>query len=185
MGKYSYENEFPLLQSLGLYASDILGDGNCLFNALSDQIFGDQHKHAEIRDRVVDYMRANKDHYAQFLGVLPGGAQRRNPKRKAAGALSSVDLAAPTQAEIDRQFENYLSTMGRGGTYGGNLEINAFSAAYNTDVKIYQADFAYMLSANGDDNGSRPVAHIAYHVSGSDLKTLFLSFPPPHILTCC
>jgi hypothetical protein len=53
--------------------------------------------------------------------------------------------------------------MARGGTYGDNMEITAFSCAYNLDVKIYQRDFAYMVAGSGDGL-QRPVAHIAYHL---------------------
>ena len=34
----SSDDEFPLLKANGLYASDISGDGDCLFHALSDQV---------------------------------------------------------------------------------------------------------------------------------------------------
>lgn len=52
--------------------------------------------------------------------------------------------------------------MARGGTYGDNMEITAFSSAYDVDVKIYQRDFAYMVTGCGNDV-QRPIAHIAYH----------------------
>jgi OTU domain-containing protein 3 len=46
------------------------------------------------------------------------------------------------------------------------MEITAFSSAFGVDVKIYQRDFAYMVSGAGDygDQTDRPVAHIAYHM---------------------
>ncbi|KAI5363049.1 Putative OTU domain, papain-like cysteine peptidase superfamily [Septoria linicola] len=155
--------EFPLLGSLGLYAADIRGDGNCLFNALSDQIYGHQNEHAAIRSRVIDYMREHADYYKQFIDVHPGGGIRRNPKRKNAGSYSSpASFEAPTPAEIDRVFENHLASMARGGTYGDNMEIVAFSSAMGYDVRIYQRDFAYVVSGNHEETG-RPVAHIAYH----------------------
>lgn len=43
------------------------------------------------------------------------------------------------------------------------MEITAFSNAYDVDVKIYQRDFAYIVSGGGD-GWDRPVAHIAYHM---------------------
>ncbi|CAD0098886.1 unnamed protein product [Aureobasidium mustum] len=115
------QEEFPLLNSLGLYAANILGDGNCLFHALSDQLYGHQKEHQVIRSKVIGYMREHADYYKQFIDAQPGG-----------------------------------------GTYGDNMEISAFSSAYNVDVKIYQRDFAYMISGSGDDR-DRDVAHIAYH----------------------
>lgn len=33
-----YADEFPLLASIGLYATPTSGEGNCLFHALSDQV---------------------------------------------------------------------------------------------------------------------------------------------------
>lgn len=155
--------DFPLLSSLGLYAAPIVGDGNCLFNALSDQLYGNQHQHAAIRARVIDYMREHAEYYKQFIDVHPGGGIRRNPKRKNAGAYSSpANYVPPSASDIDRVFQSHLQNMAQGGVYGDNMEITAFSCAFNTDVKIYQRDFAYMVSGSGD-GVHRSVAHIAYH----------------------
>lgn len=181
-------DEFPLLKSQGtsiasrklphltdappgLYAADVRGDGNCLFNALSDQIYGTQIKHHEIRARVIDYMRAHSAHYKQFIEVLPGGATRRNPKRKNAGAYSTP-VSLPSEQEITRVFEEHLARMARGGVYGDNMEIMAFCSAYGYDVKIYLQEYAYMIHDLQDDTGeTRDIAHIAYHVGNpSTLK---------------
>lgn len=109
-------------------------------------------------------MRDHASYYKQFVDVHPGGGIRRNPKRKNAGAYSSpANYVPPSEADIDRVFESHLQSMARGGTYGDNMEITAFSSAYDVDVKIYQRDFAYMVTGNGDDI-ERPVAHIAYHL---------------------
>ena len=143
--------------------------GNCLFNALSDQIKGDQSHHQEIRSRVIEYMREHSDYYKQFIDVNPGGGVRRNPKRKNAGAFSTpASTVAPTQEEIDRVFEAHLAQMSKGGTYGDNMEIVAFSAAFGVDVKIYQREVAFMVSGSEEQllgGTERPIAHIAYHVS--------------------
>ena len=143
--------------------------GNCLFNALSDQIKGDQSHHHEIRARVIEYMREHGDYYKQFIEVNPGGGVRRNPKRKNAGAFSTpTSNVAPTQEEIDRVFEAHLAQMAKGGTYGDNMEIVAFSAAFGVDVKIYQREVAFMVSGSEEPlpgTAEKPIAHIAYHVS--------------------
>ncbi|SLM39479.1 Ovarian tumour, otubain [Lasallia pustulata] len=159
-------DEFPLLAAYGLYVSQIRGDGNCLFNALSDQLYGNQASHHEIRSRVIDYMRDNASYYKQFIDVHPGGGVRRNPKRKNVGAYSTpTAYLVPTAEEVERVFESHLQQMARGGTYGDNMEITAFSAAYGVDVKIYQRDFAYLISApEEEEEASRQVLHIAYHL---------------------
>ncbi|KFZ05599.1 hypothetical protein V501_08204 [Pseudogymnoascus sp. VKM F-4519 (FW-2642)] len=159
----NHAGEFPLLAAHNLYAADIKGDGNCLFNALSDQLYGDQSEHNKIRARVIEYMREHAVYFKQFIEVLPGGGQRRNPKRKNANVYSTpTTFTPPTQEEIDRVFETHLGSMARGGTYGDNMEISAFTSVYKVDVKIYQRDFAYMITAP-EDGTVHPVAHIAYH----------------------
>lgn len=110
-------------------------------------------------------MREHAVYFKQFIEVLPGGGQRRNPKRKNANVYSTpTTFTPPTQEEIDRVFETHLGSMARGGTYGDNMEISAFTSVYKVDVKIYQRDFAYMITAP-EDGTVHPVAHIAYHVS--------------------
>lgn len=110
-------------------------------------------------------MRDHADYYKQFIDVHPGGGLRRNPKRKNAGSYSSyINAASPTPDEVDKVFEDHVQRMARGGTYGDNMEITAFSSAFEVDVKIYQRDFAYMVT-NGDVDCPKNTAHIAYHVS--------------------
>jgi OTU domain-containing protein 3 len=107
-------------------------------------------------------MRENPDEFKPFVPV--GGGQRRNPKRKNAGSLSSTfEFTEATKAEIDAAFEAHLKRMSRGGTWGDNIEIQAFAHAYKTDVKIYQEGYAIYIKAAPDDT-VRPVAHIARHV---------------------
>lgn len=111
--------------------------------------------------RVISYMREHADYYKQFIDVNPGGGIRRNPKRKNVNVASSANFVPPSQSDIDRVFDSHLQSMARGGTYGDNMEITAFASAFDCDVKIYQRDFAYVVSSGED--GHRPVAHIAYH----------------------
>jgi OTU domain-containing protein 3 len=113
---------------------------------------------------VIDFMREHADYYKGFLDVQPGGGTRRNPKRKNAGAYATpTSYNPPTPEEIDRAFEQHIQRMAQGGTWGDNMEIVAFAAAYNTDVRIYMADFTYMVPGQGEES-SRGIAHIAYHV---------------------
>lgn len=110
-------------------------------------------------------MREHATYYKQFIDVHPGGGMRRNPKRKNVGAYSApANIVPPSEADIDRVFDGHLQSMAKGGTYGDNMEISAFSSAFDVDVKIYQRDFAYMVSGGAQDR-PREVAHIAYHVS--------------------
>ena len=112
-------------------------------------------------------MRDHKDNYTPFLDVLPGGATRRNPKRKNAASFSSCfHSEMPTPEDIDRAFEDRLRRMGQGGTYGDNFEIVAFTCAYSVDVMVFQAN--ERLYFNGPRTlGQKQICCIAYHVGSS------------------
>lgn len=116
-------------------------------------------------------MREQSSYYKAYIDVHPGGGTRRNPKRKNAGAYSTpISATPPTPQEIERAFDNHLTRMAQGGTYGDNMEIVAFATAFNSDVRIYQRDFAYMVSpiqnlVSETKSDGRSTLHIAYHVS--------------------
>lgn len=55
------------LRAMGLYAADTRGDGNCLFRALSDQLYGDPQYHAELRRLTCDQLEKNPNLYAGFV----------------------------------------------------------------------------------------------------------------------
>ena len=116
-------------------------------------------------------MRKHKDDYTPFLDVLPGGATRRNPKRKNAGGYSSFSAEIPTPEEVDRAFEERLSRMSRGGTYGDNMEIVAFTNAYLVDVIVMQTEERFYI-AGPPISSEKQICCIAYHVS-------LLFCPPP------
>ncbi|KAK9367176.1 NADP-dependent oxidoreductase domain-containing protein [Lipomyces kononenkoae] len=161
-------DEFPLLASQGLYAAPITGDGNCLFRALSDQLYGSPERHTHLRTEVVQFLRDNK---AQFISFLPAasayhgstGASRKSARRATNGPSSD---GLPT----DKKWEGYLEMMSKDGVYGDNLEIVAFAKRFNVDVKIHLADFAYVVSGEsisskneGHCNKTHKLLHIAYH----------------------
>ena len=51
--------------SLGL--RDVQGDGNCLFRAVADQLWGVQKRHVEVRKLVCDYLETHKASMEAFV----------------------------------------------------------------------------------------------------------------------
>eukprot|EP00543_Licmophora_paradoxa_P008122 CAMPEP_0202453098 /NCGR_PEP_ID=MMETSP1360-20130828/11147_1 /ASSEMBLY_ACC=CAM_ASM_000848 /TAXON_ID=515479 /ORGANISM="Licmophora paradoxa, Strain CCMP2313" /LENGTH=435 /DNA_ID=CAMNT_0049072095 /DNA_START=170 /DNA_END=1480 /DNA_ORIENTATION=+ len=47
------------------------GDGNCLFRAVSLQIYGDPSMHAEVRKRCLDFMAKEEQHFSHFVENEP------------------------------------------------------------------------------------------------------------------
>eukprot|EP00966_Prymnesium_polylepis_P219979 5089010-Prymnesium_polylepis.1 len=55
------------LRTLGLREHPITGDGACMFRAVADQLWGKQERHAEVRQRAIETLRAQRDHFAPFV----------------------------------------------------------------------------------------------------------------------
>ncbi|KAF5329656.1 hypothetical protein D9619_009192 [Psilocybe cf. subviscida] len=113
------------LSMLGLYAAPTIGDGNCLFRALSDQVHGSASLHAEVRKQVCDWIEAHGERYEGFVEVDEGdesdgdrrgkGKAKRKGKDGAEGDDGKEDAAAgPSkrlQAYLRRMRENGESTL--------------------------------------------------------------------------
>ncbi|KAF8063988.1 hypothetical protein FPV67DRAFT_1697873 [Lyophyllum atratum] len=55
------------LRALGLYPADTIGDGNCLFRALSDQLYGSPSRHMELRGQICDWIEKHRERYEPFV----------------------------------------------------------------------------------------------------------------------
>lgn len=55
------------LSDIGCKLHEVEADGNCLFRALGDQLFGDQHEHEDVRKRIVDYLEQHRDDFEPFM----------------------------------------------------------------------------------------------------------------------
>lgn len=139
--------------------------GNCLFHALSDQLYGDQAHHTELRAATVKYMEENPDQFKAFVAVNVGGGTRRNPKRKKHKGV--FDDALPTPEDVDRAWAAAIKLMKKGGTYGDNSELVAFAFTYKVDVKIYSEENGYFYVVRGVEGERLPMLYIVHHVSTS------------------
>ncbi|KAH8728665.1 hypothetical protein GQ44DRAFT_724118 [Phaeosphaeriaceae sp. PMI808] len=162
-------SEFPILEANALYAGKIRGDGNCLFNALSDQLYGDQEMHEVLRTATIEHMRDSADFYRQYMAV---SNVRRNPKRKTTAAMPMrIDTTYYTDEQLQLQFEEHVEKMGQPGEWADNMEVSAFASALNVHVRLWQADYTYLFSpriyyAPNDGPAAvddRQTLHIAYH----------------------
>ena len=55
------------IHRLGLGLRDVQGDGNCLFRALADQLWGVARRHGEVRKLVCDYLETNREGMEDFV----------------------------------------------------------------------------------------------------------------------
>lgn len=63
------------ISRLGLSLRDVEGDGNCLFRALSDQLYGDQSHHPDLRRWVCDWIMEHKEEMEFWVQVCTDGEQ--------------------------------------------------------------------------------------------------------------
>ncbi|KAJ3132010.1 OTU domain-containing protein 3 [Physocladia obscura] len=124
------------LTKFNLRLFDVIGDGNCLFRALSHQMDSSQGNHSKYRVEITSHMRANPNLYAPFLDESESLDQR-------------------------------LRRMQKTGVYGDNIEIVAFSRAFNVAVVIHQdGQPPWIVDACGDDGNrdlGRQIVQIVYH----------------------
>ncbi|KAB5561617.1 hypothetical protein DKX38_006574 [Salix brachista] len=59
--------EIDIRLSKGLEVKRMLEDGNCLFRAVTDQVYGDSEMYDLARQMCVDYMEKERDHFSQFI----------------------------------------------------------------------------------------------------------------------
>jgi len=55
------------MKSQGFVIHDVVGDGNCLFRAIADQIEGDEHQHRKYRQIAVNHVAKYEAHFQGFM----------------------------------------------------------------------------------------------------------------------
>ncbi|KAG8655088.1 OVARIAN TUMOR DOMAIN-containing deubiquitinating enzyme 6 isoform X2 [Manihot esculenta] len=114
--------EIDIRRSKGLEVKRMLEDGNCLFRAVADQVYGDSEVYDLIRQMCIDYMERERDHFSQF--ITEGFTSYCKRKRR--------DKVYGNNAEIQALSEMYNRPIH---IYSyGTEPINIFHRGYNTDT---------------------------------------------------
>ncbi|CAN4119192.1 unnamed protein product [Withania somnifera] len=113
--------EMDLRRSKGLEVKKMLEDGNCLFRAVADQVYGDSEAYDLVRQMCIDYMERERDHFSQF--ITEGFTSYCKRKRR--------DKVYGNNVEIQALSEMYNRPIH---IYSYSTEpINTFHGSYNTD----------------------------------------------------
>jgi len=124
------------LKTQGLEMVEQEGDGNCLFRAVSLQVYGQSDNHAEVRERCLDFMEQNEEHYSAFVATDEG----------------------------DLTFQDYIARKRSNGVHGNNPEIQAISELYNRPVEVYTADSSQPMNIfHAEYKTSDPPIRLSYH----------------------
>jgi OTU domain-containing protein 5 len=95
------------IRSINLNVKEIVGDGNCLYRAVCDQVYGAEDHYEIIKSKCFDYLDLERDFFSKFI---EGG--------------------------IDK-FDDYLQMKRVNGVWGDDIEIQALSEIYNRSIEIY------------------------------------------------
>ncbi|KAJ1300810.1 hypothetical protein OPQ81_002450 [Rhizoctonia solani] len=88
------------LRSMGLYAAPTLGDGNCLFRALSDQIYGTPNEHLALRKEICTFMEAHKERFEAFVDDDRSWEQHISAMRNNGTYGGHLELTAFAQLKV-------------------------------------------------------------------------------------
>ena len=136
--------------------------GNCLFRALSDQLYNTTERHDEIRQNIVEYLRTNRDHFYPFvLANVEEDFIRSQPTTRSSRSRTSGVERDP--------FDIYLENMAKSNTWGGDIEITAFCAVYDRDVLIHrptdaQNPFTRVVNSKRAAGQPKEYVHISFGV---------------------
>eukprot|EP00727_Mastigamoeba_balamuthi_P008856 m51a1_g4593 putative otubain-like histone deubiquitinase 1 (353) ;mRNA; r:195745-197148 len=111
------------LRRRGFEVHRMIPDGNCMFRAVADEVFGDAELHGMVRDQVVDYIVANRDHYSQYI--------------------AGEDFASYVRRKrLPREHGNHVELQAVAELYGRPVEVYARSA--DQPMNVFHG--AYALS---------------------------------------
>ncbi|KAF8111152.1 hypothetical protein N665_0076s0147 [Sinapis alba] len=117
-----HQFETEIRQSKGFEIRRMLEDGNCLFRAVADQVYGDSESYDLTRQMCMDYMERERDHFSQF--ITEGFTSYLKRKRR--------DKVYGNNVEIQALAEMYNRPIH---IYSYSTEpINIFQGSYNTDT---------------------------------------------------
>jgi OTU-like cysteine protease len=132
------------LVSHGLVRVPILGDGNCLFRALAEQIGLGEGAHEDVRRRVVGRILGEKEYFGNFIDVEEGES---------------------VEAYCDEMRKDGILLQGKGvmvGEWGGDIELEGFRREYGRSIVIYDASSGtpYVKPYDGDEGRRLNAVHL-------------------------
>jgi hypothetical protein len=132
------------LHRQGYEVVKVSGDGNCLFRAVSHQVYGTDEYHDIVRAKCMDYMEVNSTFFSQFV---IGGAE---------------------------QFRHYLEAKRTLGCWGDDPEIQAMSELYKRSAQIWAYDSVngakalrtFHESSDASSSGYGKIMRLSYYGGG-------------------
>ncbi|DBA01157.1 TPA: hypothetical protein N0F65_002292 [Lagenidium giganteum] len=138
--RFQHYRDTLLAHNLRLHPVE--GDGNCLFRAVSHQVYGNDGHHGLVRRYCMDYMESEKDYFEPYI----------------VGDMND--------------FMRYVTVKRRDGVWGDDPEIQAMCELYDRPAEIYAYDpvSGYRKLRTFHEHGARsrnrPPIRLSYYGGG-------------------
>jgi len=117
-----------LKNTKNLKIKEIAGDGNCLYRAFADQLYGNESNYEIVKNACFDYIEIEKPFFSQFI---EGGLEN---------------------------FDYYVAMKRRDGVWGDDVEIQALSEIYCRNVEIFSHSLEPLKTFHeNEDNNLRRI----------------------------
>ena len=100
------------LQEYNLYRTDIVGDGNCLYRAISFCLYGTEVYHSSLRKLAVDHIEQNVDDFRFYL------------------------CDDPSNSTLILEGQSYLASLRQPGSFAGQESILALSKVLSINILV-------------------------------------------------
>ena len=118
-----------------LDVTQVDGDGNCLFRAVSLQVYGDAGMHTEVRCQCLDFMEREVEHYRDF--VITTNVGNHNNDDDDDDDIDDEDEEKKYTSMKNRLYFEYCTRKRQDGVHGNHAEIQAMSELYNRSIEVY------------------------------------------------
>jgi hypothetical protein len=131
------------LKTLELEMVTIVGDGNCQFRSISQQLFGCESHHEFVRTATVQYMCEHATHFGVFFEGGGEGAEFRRYLAKMRRAhcvfverTHSIENTLYIEHVLTCEFARYLEKMRRGRTWGDELTLRGICNSFGCHIHV-------------------------------------------------
>ncbi|PPD71276.1 hypothetical protein GOBAR_DD31838 [Gossypium barbadense] len=152
--------EIDIRRAKGLEVKRMLEDGNCLFRAVADQVYGDSEAYDLIRQMCIDYMERERDHFSQFITEGFTSYCKRKRRDKSISKIASTLFDEFKNVESSNLLDDAFFSAK---VYGNNVEIQALSEMYNRPIHIYSYSIEPINIFHGSYNSDTPPIRLSYH----------------------
>ncbi|XP_020964361.1 OTU domain-containing protein 5 isoform X1 [Arachis ipaensis] len=144
--------EIDIRRVKGYEVKRMLEDGNCLFRAIADQVYGDSELYDDVRQLCINYMEKERDHYSQFITEGFTSYCKRKRRDKVYG--NNVEIQAICEM-YNRPIHIYSYS-----TAVDAEPINIFQRSYNTDTPPIRLSYHHGHHYNSLVDPRRPTVGI-------------------------